>query len=122
MKNFNLEKAIEVIQSKGYTVRSYANYYAGELSENMPVAYEIITSDYVTLYGYGTCSAEQIILFAEMLASTAIDNAVSKKETIVTVPTIYANHEKEREYDLAYNEGGEGFNPYRIGSAHTYRN
>jgi hypothetical protein len=27
---------------------------------------------------------------------------------------------KERAYDLVNNEGGEGFNPHRVGSAHTY--
>lgn len=27
----------------------------------------------------------------------------------------------ERAYDLGMNEGGEGFNPHRHGSAHTYR-
>ena len=26
----------------------------------------------------------------------------------------------EREYDMMYNEGGEGYNPYRDGSAHNY--
>jgi len=28
---------------------------------------------------------------------------------------------KERAYDLGQNEGGEGYNPYRHGSAKTYR-
>ena len=28
---------------------------------------------------------------------------------------------KERAHDLCYNEGGEGYNPYRHGSAKTYR-
>lgn len=27
---------------------------------------------------------------------------------------------KERDFDRGYNEGGEGFNPYRHGSAKTY--
>lgn len=28
---------------------------------------------------------------------------------------------KEREFDRGYNEGGEGYNPYRHGAAKTYR-
>lgn len=28
---------------------------------------------------------------------------------------------KEREFDRGYNEGGEGYNPYRYGAAKTYR-
>ena len=31
-----------------------------------------------------------------------------------------ARAQKEREYDLMYNEGGEGYNPYREGSRPTY--
>lgn len=35
-------------------------------------------------------------------------------------PAIKHDVEKERAYDMAHNEGGEGYNPYRIGSTPTY--
>lgn len=35
--------------------------------------------------------------------------------------TVKADPVKEREYDFVYNEGGEGYNPYRVGSEPTYR-
>lgn len=36
-------------------------------------------------------------------------------------PTPQSRVAKERDFDCGYNEGGEGYNPYRHGSAKTYR-
>lgn len=114
----DLNKAIQALEKNGYIVRTYDNYKFGKRSETLPVAYEIMHSDYSTVYGCGTCDAEQVIHFANNKCKDKVDNAATKAEEIT--PLYGADQEKEQEYDQIYNEGGEGYNPYRIGSAHTY--
>lgn len=116
----DLAKAIETIEAKGYIVRSYENREFGRLNEEQPVAYEIMRSDYSAVYGYGTCSAEQVMRFAARTCS-ASENSETVAETAEPTSAYGTDQGKEREYDLVYNEGGEGYNPYRIGSAPTYR-
>lgn len=112
----DLDKAIQALKKSGYIVRVYENYEFGKRSETLPIAYEIMHSDHSTVYGYGTCDAEQVIRFAAETCKAEVQSA----ETAKLAPLYGADQEKEREYDQTYNEGGEGYNPYRIGSAHTY--
>lgn len=119
----DLAKAIETIEAKGYIVRSYENREFGRLNEEQPVAYEIMHSDYSTVYGYGTCDAEQVMRFAKDHCSSTDETDGATAETTGTILDAQrriANQKKEREYDLIYNEGAEGYNPYRLGSAPTY--
>lgn len=103
----DLNKAIQALEKSGYIVRAYDNQ----------AAYEIMHSDCSTVYGYGTCSAEQVMRFAAETCEAEVLNA----EPVELAPLYGADQAKEREYDQVYNEGGEGYNPYRIGSAHTYK-
>lgn len=103
----DLGKAIQALEKNGYIVRAYDN----------PAVYEIMHGDRSTVYGYGTCSAEQVMRFAAKTCEAEAQNI----ETDEPAPFYRADQNKEREYDQAYNEGGEGYNPYRLGSAHTYQ-
>lgn len=116
----DLSKAIQALEAKGYIVRKYDNYDLGKRSEVLPVAYEIMRDDYSTVYGYGTCDEEQVMRFAASVCDTS-DEAESRADEAEPAPLYGDNQEKEREYDLTYNEGAEGYNPYRIWSAPTYR-
>lgn len=116
----DLNKAIQALEKNGYIVRAYENCEFGKRSETLPVAYEIMHSDYSTVYGYGTCSAEQVMRFAAENCEDGAQNAETA-EAAEPAPLYGADQGKEREYDQAYNDGGEGYNPYRIGSAHTYQ-
>lgn len=118
----DLSEAIQALKTKGYIVRQYDNYEFGKRSETLPVAYEIMHDDYSTLYGYGTCDAEQVMRFAAGICSDpSTTEAETEIETTEPAPFYGTDQKKEREYDQAYNEGGEGHNPYRLGSAHTYQ-
>lgn len=118
----DLNKAIQALEKNGYIVRAYENCEFGKRSETLPVAYEIMHSDYSTVYGYGTCDAEQVMRFAANACNVATDaDNDADAETAEPAPLYGEDQDKEREYDQAYNEGGEGYNPYRIGSAHTYQ-
>lgn len=110
----DLNKAIKTIEAKGYIVRTYEDREAGQV-------YEIMHSDHSTVYGYGTCNTEQVIRFASNICDKNNDskNKTTDNSTKIS-PNYRKNQEKEKEYDLIYNEGGEGYNPYRVGSAHTY--
>lgn len=57
----------------------------------------------------------------EVKAYEAAQARVAEPETADVAEPVKADVEKEREYDLTYNEGGEGYNPYRTGSVPTYR-
>lgn len=119
----DLSKAIRKIEKSGYIVWAYENRDFGRLNEKLPIAYAILHSDYSTVYGLGTCDAETVMRFASAYCdgSTGVVETTTEKIKIKTAQERAAEQEKEREYDLTYNEGGEGYNPYRIGSAQTYR-
>ncbi len=119
-----LNKAISKIEAHGYMVHSRENRYLGMLCEECPVVYEILKSDYSTLYGYGTCSAEAIVRFSEGLEdSTDVSEDMDHEDAHITKPPMETavRQAMEREYDDCYNEGEEGYNPYRTGSAPTYK-
>lgn len=103
----DLNKAIKALEKNGYIVQACDD----------PAAYEIMHSDCSTVYGYGACSAEQVM----RLAAESCGAEAQSAETAELAPLYGADQAKEREYDQAYNEGGEGYNPYRLGSANTYQ-
>lgn len=110
----DLDAAIKSIESKGYIVHPYEDPCAGQV-------YAILYSDYRTVYGYGTCDAEGVMYFSSSVCDSAdVEDGTDEDGTVKVYPAYGANQKKEREYDLIYNDGGEGYNPYRIGSAHTY--
>jgi len=115
-----LNKAISKIEAHGYMVHSRENRYLGMLCEECPVVYEILKSDYSTLYG----SAEAIVRFSEGLEdSTDVSEDMDHEDAHITKPPMETavRQAMEREYDDCYNEGEEGYNPYRTGSAPTYK-
>lgn len=119
-----VKKAIATIEAHGYIVRSYENRYLGKLNEECPIAYEIMRGDYSTLYGYGTCSAEQVVRFAEGLEDPddTVEDADHEDDNATETPVEpEALQAMEKEYDDCYNEGEEGYNPYRTGSTPTYK-
>lgn len=111
------QAAIDTIQSRGYRLRKYDNYQMGKIVEACPVAYEIMHADCATVYGFGRCSEEQVIGFAELALKynkTEIPETTEPHEAEPETPEARkAREEKAREYDRIHNEGGEGYNPYR---------
>ena len=114
-----VRKTIKAVEANGYIVRAYENREFGKLNQELPVAYEIMNADYTTVYGMGTCDAEQLVRFAGRMEAAEGEKEIEGTETAYA-PLYGADPEKEQEYDDTYNEGGEGYNPYRIGSANTY--
>jgi hypothetical protein len=103
--------AIKIIEDKGYIVKEQANMSMGIVSETCPVVYEIMMPDYSTVYGAGGVAPDCLSDWAETLPQIMA----------VKTPAIKAfdadadadRRRKEREYDEMYNEGGDGYNPYR---------
>lgn len=108
-----LDSAIEALETAGYKVETYEHSECG-------TAYEILYSDNSPVYGFGTCDEETIVRAASTLRKNITDEEKNDKVT-EAAPLYGANAEKEMEYDDTYNEGGEGYNPYRIGSKPTYK-
>ena len=114
-------KTIEALETRGYSVHKYDNYEMGVRSKTLPVAYEILDADYNTVYGYGTCDVEQLTKFLAWVEATAPSETKSDEPTRESTMIDMERQVKEREYDEIHNEGAEGYNPYRLGSAHTYK-
>ncbi|PZU73094.1 MAG: hypothetical protein DI530_17680 [Sphingomonas sp.] len=64
--------------------------------------------------GWATITADQWAIGADERARYAAWDAPRRAERQKRVAA-------ERKFDRGYNEGGEGYNPYRHGSAPTYR-
>ncbi|MDP4117680.1 MAG: hypothetical protein Q8873_00605 [Bacillota bacterium] len=104
--------AIKALEAKGYIVKAYENRSAGILSETCPIVYEIMRPDYSPVYGANAVSPDNLVnwLFLRDL------NA--KARSAEAHPTFDAKKDaermaKERGWDNIYNEGAEGYNPYR---------
>jgi hypothetical protein len=61
-----------------------------------------------------------IMLTAAQFALGAAERARYAKWADETAADWATEQAAERAYDLAYNEGGEGYNPHRVGSARSY--
>lgn len=59
-----------------------------------------------------------VLTEAEVASLRADDDAAREARRS---PAQQSRVAKERDFDRGYNEGGEGYNPYRYGSAKTYR-
>ena len=124
----NINNIIAKIEKYGYKVREHANIERGKLHEECPVVYAIYDAEtYQTLYGAGSVAPESLEKWLTWMIGRYGDKTDSESkadettETTETTERVKADVVKEREYDLIYNEGGEGYNPYRTGDTPTYR-
>lgn len=100
-----LEEAIKALESKGYEVIARENRWLGKLSETYPIVYDIYNgSDRV--YGANAIAPESLELWLDL-------PSVKKEEVKAPEETAPIEEEKAKEWDDCYNEGGEGYNPYR---------
>lgn len=102
------KEAISKIETKGYRVVATENRWLGKLDENDPVVYDIYKPDNTIVYGSNGTSARGLMHWANSLQEAKkktppqeIKNAKSYDEA------------KAKYFDWLYNEGGEGYNPYR---------
>ena len=108
------EDAIRALEAKGYSVIPSENKWLGKLNENCPVVYKIIDQDYETVYGCGGVGRETLIELVESLPDlTAPKATITTKTRIMTDAEKAERARKAKDYDDMYNEGGEGYNPYR---------
>ena len=104
-----MDSIIKAIESKGYIVKACENMEMGVLNQNCPVVYKILNPDYSSVYGANGISPDSL---AKWVNLPAVKAPVTDRETISPVKD--ANRAKmERDYDNLYNEGAEGYNPYR---------
>ncbi len=123
MENINI--TIAKIEKYGFKVRERANMWKGKLVEDCPVVYEIYDAKtHQTLYGAGAVGPESLEKWLSWMVERYGEKADAESKAAepknVSVKPIMADVEKECEYDRIYNEGGEGYNPYRIGAEPTY--
>ncbi len=121
----NINATIAKIEKYGYKVRKYANMWKGKLVEECPVVYEIYDAKtYQTLYGAGTVGPESLEKWLSWMVERYGEKADIEPKTAetkaVSSKPVKPDVEKERAYDRLYNEGGEGYNPYRTGAEPTY--
>ena len=104
-----MTNAIKAIEAKGYTVVASENKWLGKLNEACPTVYEILNPDHSPVYGANGIAPERLVEWLDNL------NNLSVSVTAESKPAAYnpENAKKEKEYDSFYNEGGEGYNPYR---------
>ena len=83
----------------------------GIVSETCPVVYEIMKPDYSTVYGAGGVSPDSLSYWADTLSQIVAAKTPAIKAFDADADA--DRRKKEREYDEMYNEGGDGYNPYR---------
>jgi hypothetical protein len=106
-----LKEAIKTIEDKGYIVKEYANMSMGIVSETCPAVYEIMKPDYSTVYSASGISPNCLSYWAETLPQ--LTEAKTPAIKAFDAAADADRRKKEREYDEMYNEGGDGYNPYR---------
>ena len=105
-----MTNTIKAIENKGYIVKAEENMWLGKLNEECPVVYNIMAPNYTTVYGASGVAPESLAMWADSLPEL---NAPSSKATTHNAGNEAERASKEREWDNLYNEGGEGYNPYR---------
>jgi len=105
-----LNKTIKAIESKGYIVKSSENKWLGKVNESCPVAYEILKPDYTVVYGANGISPDELI---KWLTLPDLVNSESKPAVIHDAAVELDCKANEKSWDNTYNEGKEGYNPYR---------
>lgn len=110
-----INKAIETLEANGYIVKAEDNMSMGELNKECPVVYKIMRSDYSTVYGAGSVGPDQLADYVATLVPAVEEAEEVATETVVaeTTEEKAIRRAKEIEWDKTYNEGGEGYNPYR---------
>lgn len=111
-----LNETIKSIEAKGYIVKASENRWMGKLDESCPTVYEILKPDYTGVYGANGISPDNLDKWLRLP-----ELATNKNETEATYDaTAEAERKaKETEWDNAYNEGAEGYNPYRYSTPTT---
>jgi hypothetical protein len=105
-----MDDIIKAIESKGYIVRKIDNMFQGKLDEKYPKVYEILNPDYSEVYGANSIIPECL---PDWLSLPDLNKKVIKEVPHRSSEDEKARKAKEVEYDNLYNEGAEGYNPYR---------
>lgn len=105
-----MTSTIKAIEAKGYAVVASENRWMGKLDEECPTVYKILNPDNNPVYGANGIAPEELANWLESLED--LNETAAMKPTVYTADTA-ENAKKEKEYDNLYNEGGEGYNPYR---------
>ncbi len=107
-----LNETIKAIEGKGYIVKASANTWMGKLNEACPVVYEICTPDYIAVYGANGIHPLRLATWSETLPQLTAPKAKQPAKA-ETAEARAIRQAKEKDWDEAYNEGAEGYNPYR---------
>jgi hypothetical protein len=107
MKNTN--GTIKALEAKGYIVVKSDNMWLGKVDESCPIVYEILNPDYSAVYGANGIAPESLEKWLD-LPTVCIKNVSIKT---MSAKEYAKRQKKERSYDNLYNEGTEGYNPYR---------
>lgn len=108
----NTEMIIAAIEAKGYNARKMENIEMGVVNELCPVVYNIYDQDYSQVYGANGIAPEQL---SNWLSLPAINRKSSKAETNDINQQAESDRKaSEKDWDNVYNEGAEGYNPYRL--------
>lgn len=105
----NTEMVIAAIEAKGYNVRKMENIEMGIVNELCPVVYDIFDQDYSQVYGANGIAPDQL---SNWLSLPVINRKSSEIETI-DQQAESDRKTAEKNWDSVYNEGAEGYNPYR---------
>lgn len=105
-------KSIKELEEKGYIVMATENKWMGKVDEECPVVYNILNPDYTSVYGANGIAPEDLSSWNETLPDLT---EKIKMTSAVTLDTKGAatKKQKEIEFDNLYNEGSEGYNPYK---------
>ena len=108
-----INEAISTLKSKGYKVYPVENIYLGVSDKECPIVYDICYANSQAVYGANSASPESLAIWAENLKKTEPKESISEWLKRYASEEIKSDPAKEKEYDNTYNEGAEGYNPYR---------
>jgi hypothetical protein len=108
-----LNNAIKAIEAKGYIVKASENRWMGKLDESCPTVYEILKPDYSAVYGANGIAPENLDKWLKLPELVKAERAETETVTAYDATAEAERKAKESEWDNIYNEGGEGYNPYR---------
>jgi hypothetical protein len=105
-----LNATIKAIESKGYIIKASENKWMGKLDETCPIVYEILNPDYTNVYGASGIAPEDLKKWLDL---PALMKSESKPEIAWDAAKEAERKANEKDWDDTYNEGAEGYNPYR---------
>ena len=106
-------EAISTLKSKGYKVYPVENAYLGVVNKECPIVYDICYANSEAVYGASSASPESLPMWAETLEKAEPKESISDWLKRYAIAEIKSSPAKEKEYDDTYNDGAEGYNPYR---------